>query len=364
MRWAIGTLCCVVLVTSCLSGSDDENDNGGNSMRNDSPEAAAQQLTIKMEIPNSQAREGAIPDPTAGTVSLMPSTGTVMLAPGAPASILALDVDNPDEDSNPVGATLLQFEGDDDNHIHADGSVADGTLETMYSVTDDACDGLCAKVYTFTMYQAVELEDESVSETIERTIELDCRDDGDPDLCGDGGGGAGGSGGSGGSGGGGSGVDPNSLAGMLENSLNALTRELCDCEGGTCTSEDVIGVDTACAAGVFSDHETDEEDYLSCVNDAVQAHAGCVAASGCGTSAIDTCASDYMMAEDDCGTASSTLQDDLMECMSGGGSGGSGGSSAACAPDQFQCDDARCIPTTWVCDDADDCSNGEDEADC
>lgn len=359
-------------VGACMSSGD-----GGAAAGTgrDTPAAAAEDLTNALMLAGGEVVSGDIPAADATDVTVTPGGDTLTLVPGE-ADILPLGVDNPDEDTNPVAAALLQFDGADD-HIRAEGTSMGGMLAQMYSVADSACDKLCNKVYTITMYEAVELEDGSVSERAVQTIDLDCTKDGDAKLCGDGKGGSGGSGGAGGSGAtGGTGatpIDPKSAAGMLQNSLMALSNEICKCLGGTCGPEQTLGIELDCLGAVFVDHETESEAYLSCANAEVQAAASCVVNASCDPTAIAACWPPDepwgSVVNKVCGASPAGFDVQANVCASSTdagvpGTGGTSGTGTGCKADEFECDDGTCYPDSFKCDGADDCSAGEDEQGC
>jgi hypothetical protein len=311
----------------CFSSDDGGGGGAAAGSGRDTVEAAAQDLTNALMLADGKVVDGDIPEVTAADVTVTEGGDTLELVPGE-TDILPLGVDNPDEDANPVAAALLQFEGSND-HIRADGMNMGGMVEQMYSVGDDACDDLCAKVYRITMYEAVELEDGSVSERAVQTVDLDCREHGDPECGGGGGGGAGGAGGdpggesgSGGTGGGSGGtgggtLDPDSPAGRLKNSLTALSNEICKCNG-ICDPETTLGLDLDCLGEVFADYQTEAADYLMCANDQVQAGAGCVASTMCDLVMVDACwPTDAWETKVDteCGSAPSGFDSDTQACV-------------------------------------------------
>lgn len=369
----------LVAFAACMSSGDGGSGSGASGSGRDTPAAAAQDLTNALMLVGGEVVSGDIPEADATDVTVMGGGDTLTLVPGE-ADILPLGVDNPDEDTNPVAAALLQFEGSDD-HIRAEGTSMGGMVVEMYSVSKGACDKLCNKVYKITMYEAVELEDGSVSERAVQTIDLDCTKDGDPKLCGDGKGGSGGAGGAGGAGGSGGGgtsapvmLDPNSAAGMLQNSLMALSNEVCKCQGGTCGPEESIAMDLDCIGPVFAEHESMSKAFLECVNDAVQAAAACVVGASCDPTVVAEC-SNLMAWEafvSTCG-APSGFDADTAPCLlsadggvpgAGGSSGGTGGTGTGCKASEFECADGTCYPDSFKCDGADDCSAGEDEKGC
>jgi hypothetical protein len=217
----IGFGLAIVLTTFGVACGDDDGETGEVQR-----ERVADALTRAVRFAGGVRHDDDIAalDPAAGAVSLDPSQAVVDMSPGA-ASLMALDVENPTDDD--VAATLLQFEGAGSHTAVpvADGDAGAGAggslhVENPFEVEDDVCQFLCNRQFTARLEVAVELASGAVSAHRFITITLDCRDDGDPDLCegdeptddagmepdgggsgtGGGGGGSGGAGGSGGSG--------------------------------------------------------------------------------------------------------------------------------------------------------------------
>jgi hypothetical protein len=108
----------------------------------------------------------------------------VRLAPGE-SSLMPFDFENPDEDTNPVAAVLMQFEGADSySRVPVESSVS-GPAELNFElvVADDVCAELCNQVFMLNLIAALKLEDDSVGAHSEIGLTLDCRDQGDPELC-------------------------------------------------------------------------------------------------------------------------------------------------------------------------------------
>lgn len=164
-----------------LLACGDSSDGGGEET---SKASAAERLTELMHFEGGTVRSGKIQEPTNRTVMLSASKGTVTLDPDQPASILALDVDNSDEE--PVSAFLLQF-GDEDSHVEVDKEVepsaAPTEVELSFEIDDTICDELCATTFEVKVKQAAKLADDAVTEAETVTMVLDCTDHGDPKLC-------------------------------------------------------------------------------------------------------------------------------------------------------------------------------------
>jgi hypothetical protein len=184
----IGFGLAVILTTFGVACGDDD-------ATSDEPhrERVADALTRAVRFAGGVSHDGdlAALDPGAATVSLDPSQTVVDMSPGA-ASLMAFDLDNPTDDG--VAATLLQFEGAGSHtavpvgggDAGADaGANAGGSLhvENPFEVADDVCEYLCNRQFTARLELAVELASGAVSAHRFVTITLDCRDDGDPDLC-------------------------------------------------------------------------------------------------------------------------------------------------------------------------------------
>ena len=219
------------LATFALACGDDDAGGGDVSRR----ESVADALTRSVKFARGRSRDGdlAALDPAAATVTLDLSAQVVDMSPGA-ASLLGFDVQNPDG-NEPVVATLLQFEGAD-SHTSvpvsagdagvADGGAADSELhvENGFEVADDVCEHLCNQRFMARLEFAVELEGGAVSGHRFFNVVLDCRQKGNPDLCGDDGSGkdggeqddGGSSSGSGGSSAGGSGGSTSAGSGALD----------------------------------------------------------------------------------------------------------------------------------------------------
>jgi hypothetical protein len=227
----------VVLIALVLAGCGDDDDGSG-SNDDRTAKVVAASLTSNVRFAEGTVELGDIPATSASSVSLRQEDQVLSLAPNT-AQIMALEVENPDEDEDPVTATLMQFEGDDENHIEVpkktggDAGAAD-EISLMFTVNDDVCAELCNDTFEITMIQAVKLKSDKVSRHLKRTIKLDCSDDGDPDKCEDTSAPAGGKGGKSGSsgkgGGGASGSSgPTTVAEEFARALGTNTLALCRC---------------------------------------------------------------------------------------------------------------------------------------
>lgn len=151
---------------------------------------------------------------TTGSVLIEPVFETVIVAPGT-SNILAVEVENPDESSDPVASTQIEFQtnkghvlvnastkraisqrraggaADAGTPDMADGGVpmeaeGDGTLsliENAFSVGQDVCDGLCNAFHSIEVHESSVLESGEVGVRSLRQLVLDCRDSGSADKC-------------------------------------------------------------------------------------------------------------------------------------------------------------------------------------
>jgi hypothetical protein len=186
--WLCATLALGAGIASCSdSGKKEATSSEKTSM------AVAEALTSGAKFDGGLIKSGLIPKATAEDVDITQDDPPLELAPGDSA-LMSLNVENPEQDDDPVVATLIQFDGSDD-HVEvgvgdADGGVADGgvadasgSIETSFQLDGDVCKSFCNKKFAVKMFQAVKLHGGGVSEKIERSFNLDCTLDGDPDLC-------------------------------------------------------------------------------------------------------------------------------------------------------------------------------------
>lgn len=188
MRLHGRVLLVLALVATASCGDDD--DAAGPSAEQ-SAKKVATALTSNVLFADGVVELGELPDQSNDTVSLKQEDQVLSLEPDV-AEILALEVDNPDEDSDPVAATLMQFEGDADHHIEVPGGQGDadagtdggmGGIALKFMVDGDVCSKLCDDTFTITMLQAVRLKKGGVSKHLKRTIHLDCSKKGDHAQC-------------------------------------------------------------------------------------------------------------------------------------------------------------------------------------
>jgi hypothetical protein len=177
MQKRIVLLSLVLYSTSCSGG-------GSKSIPSaDTPSAAAQALMRSLVIAGGKVKRGGLPDASNQIAMLLP-LATDPLVPGG-STLMPLDVNNPDEASNPGQSVLMQFEGASD---HFDVPVAASTdgpaqLDFQLSTKPDACKDLCNKTFTIAMQEALALADGTVSAHATHDMQLDCRDTGDAARC-------------------------------------------------------------------------------------------------------------------------------------------------------------------------------------
>jgi hypothetical protein len=152
-------------------------------------------LMARVHFEDGQLQKETLPraDPAAERVKLSRDSSTLSFAP-AEASIMGLDVDNPDQQTNAVEATLVQF-ADGDGYIKvpaknkikaADTGTAPSdrlTIENPYTVDADLCDELCNKIYETQCEFAVLLHSGGVSLHQTRNLLVDCTKTGHADKC-------------------------------------------------------------------------------------------------------------------------------------------------------------------------------------
>jgi len=184
------------VVAGCLGsgGSGDGSGAGG-----DRTKAAANALTAAVGFDEGTVISGALPSSTASGVTLQALQQTVIVSPGI-SSIMAIEVDNPDEGTDPIVSTLVHFErGDDHIEVTArdksfatvDGSGGGGAAEptralidNSFTVSSSVCDGLCAEVTTLTVTEVAVLASGAVGAQNTRELQLDCSEAGSQSACG------------------------------------------------------------------------------------------------------------------------------------------------------------------------------------
>jgi hypothetical protein len=179
--------------------------------------AVSEALTTGITVEHGKKLAGVIPKATADDVEVTQPDEPLTLAPKGDA-IMSLDADNPDEDSDPVEAMLMQFE-DSDEHFEADveagegdGGTADGGTGTKhyqvhFTINDSICKNFCKGSFDGAMVAALKLKKGGVSKHLTRRFKLDCREEGAETCEKDKDNGKKDAGGGGSSGGGGDGAD-------------------------------------------------------------------------------------------------------------------------------------------------------------
>jgi hypothetical protein len=179
----LGAIACLIGV-SCGGDDDPATEGGGSAGGNQDIAKVSMALTGGVDFENGSVVAALLPDPTNDTVELDQSATTLQLEPGG-ASILPLEITNPDSADTQVEAVLLQFEGADEHiEVSVEGSEDETeTFDLPFTIDDGICDALCNAVVRLKLKQAVRMTDNSISEHLERILSLDCSDDGDPDEC-------------------------------------------------------------------------------------------------------------------------------------------------------------------------------------
>jgi hypothetical protein len=288
----------VVLIVLVVVGCGDDDDaDSGNAAR--TAKVVAASLTSNVVFADGTVELGDIPA-SDSSASLRQEDQVLSLAPKT-AQILALEVVNPDEEDDPVVATLMQFEGDEEKHVEVpkdSGGDAgtEGEISIAFEVGDEVCAKLCNDTFTITMIQAVKLSSGKISKHLERVIKLDCSEDGDPDLCekddkpSSGGKGGTSSGGSGKGGAGGS-TGPTTIAEEFARALGTNNLALCKCaEFGMTTGAACASLVPQPAVACIRDHLAEAIDSESApvittlYDDLVAAMSSC---SACDLTACD-----------------------------------------------------------------------------
>jgi hypothetical protein len=256
-----------LLALSATAACGDDSGDDGASAGEDS-RAVAEALTDGIAFDRGLLRSGEIPKPSADTVRLSQDEDVLRLAPGGTA-LMTLAVDNPEED-DPVESALIQFE-DADDHIEVpagggDAGAEEDALSLSFELGDDLCDAFCNRLFTIRMIQAVKLVSGGISRHLVRTLELDCRQHGDADLCESDDEERDAGSGSGGAGGGGSGSTTTS---------RELTSAIAQVNLAACMCEAPGDNDPYCETAPY------ERADVTCLGDAVSADAALRAAASC-----------------------------------------------------------------------------------
>jgi hypothetical protein len=177
-----------IVALSCTSSGKQASDSGPS-------QSLAEALSTGVKFDRGLFKKGPLPNPdsAAQKVKLTAEAATLGLKPGN-SSIMSLDVDDPDDSTNPVQATLVQFE-DSDSHVQVrlpsnarkgdGGTGQNGVLhiENGFTVSKDICKNLCNRHLSSRLFIAVMLENGNVSQHAERDLDLDCTKDGDAKKC-------------------------------------------------------------------------------------------------------------------------------------------------------------------------------------
>jgi hypothetical protein len=158
--------------------------------------AVAEALTSGVAFDNGKLKSGALPAATATNVMVEAASQTLSLQPNG-STLMSLVVDNPDESSDPVAATLIQFENSS-SHVEvprskvdagsSDGGSSSGAngkvhLDSTLTLGSDVCKGFCNTTFDVKMFMAVQLNSGKISQHGTRTFTLDCKKDGDAAKC-------------------------------------------------------------------------------------------------------------------------------------------------------------------------------------
>lgn len=187
---------CLVLIAGVLGcGGGTKHAAGGTSPR--VAAAAAEALTDGLSFAGGIVKSGGIPAASNEKVTLDPGSDKLTLVP-AESTLMPLDITNPDEDKDPVAATLVQFGDDANAHVEimrmqSSASADAGTsasdkvhIDLHVAVGKDTCKDLCNDKITVKMLLAALLSGGGVGQHAIRNVDLDCTADGDASKCGDG----------------------------------------------------------------------------------------------------------------------------------------------------------------------------------
>ena len=151
--------------------------------------AVAEALTTGVKFKDGLIKSGDIPEADADNVKItVQDDGPLELEPGD-SQLMSLAVDNPDQDEDPIEATLIQFDGSSDHvEVAADDLADAGTdstaeLSTSFTLDDAICDNFCNQEFPLSMVEALKRHGGSVSKHVTRHFTLDCRKKGDAAKC-------------------------------------------------------------------------------------------------------------------------------------------------------------------------------------
>jgi hypothetical protein len=237
--------------------------------------AVSEALTTGITVEHGKKLAGVIPKATATDVDVTQDDAPLMLAPNGGESIMSLDADNPDEDTDPVAAMLMQFDGSDEHFeadVEASGSdagTADAGTSTgtkhysvSFTVDDSICKNFCKGSFDGAMLAALKLKKGGITKHLKRPFKLDCTKEG-AETCEkdkestkkDAGSDNGGGGSSADAGGGDTGGNTNTGINNYLSAVRAFSTAGCKCAKSSTTP--------FCAAGVSMDDFTCIKDALN-----------------------------------------------------------------------------------------------------
>lgn len=139
--------------------------------------SVANALMQNLAFVGGETVSGDVPATDDDGVLLLPLVDTVLMSPGQ-TSLMSLNLFNPHAD-DPVVATLLQF-GVSPDHVRVPvpgKSGSAGDVDNPGKLSDQVCEGLCARAYLVKVVEALELQSGKIGKHAERTVLLECRDD-------------------------------------------------------------------------------------------------------------------------------------------------------------------------------------------
>lgn len=190
-------LCAALAAPACTLGASDLEPR-------EESRAVAAALSDAVSFQGGTLIEDALPATTAPDVVIQPLTETVIMAPNLD-SIMALDVDNPNEDADAVAMTLIRF-ASASSYIEVQASTrqmaGDGSgdpnagmpgeppvtavvrIENPFTVAANVCDELCDKLFAIDVTEIATLRSGEVGVASTRQLVLDCREAGSRSACG------------------------------------------------------------------------------------------------------------------------------------------------------------------------------------
>lgn len=278
---------------------------------------------------------GASPWSASGQLTVTPIGGTPFIRPGETV-ILLLEVDNPDEENDPVVSTIVQFgPAGESVEVARTSSPAPNRIENTVLVDPGLCDYRCAEIHDLLLFEAVRLASGRLSEPAERNVRLDCTEHGDSDLC------------PGASGGG--------RAERLLDAVVAMFDEMCRCNGQDVEWCPGIVFDEPCMLEVFGRYEAEYAEQIDCTIYAFDEMNACLRSWSCDTSLMQSCFALTTPAPDSavlpfsgaCGDFTLSFTEELVWCFS-----------------VYSCGDGQTISADQQCDGVFDCADGSDETSC